>query len=53
MIILNGTSDEKGPMNSVFSVSPLVSNIFFSESALRIFLIFCINLGENMGLKMT
>ena len=40
-------------MNSVFSVRTFVSSIFFSESALRIFLIFCINLGDNMALKVT
>ena len=36
-----------------FSVSPFVSSIFFSESVLRIFFIFGINLGDNMELKMT
>ena len=40
-------------MNSVLSVSPSVSSIFLSESALTIFLIFCINLEDNMELKMT
>ena len=40
-------------MNSVLSVSLFVSSIFFSESALKTFLIFCINLGDNMGLKRT
>ena len=52
-ITLNWTPEGKGPMNSVFSVRPFVSSIFFSESALRIFLIFCINLGDNMALKVT
>ena len=51
MIILNWTPDGKDPMNSVLPVSPFVSSIFFSESALRILVIFCINLGGNMGLK--
>ena len=36
-----------------FFVSPFVSSIFFSESVLRIFFIFGINLGDNMELKMT
>ena len=40
-------------MNSVFYVSPFVSSIFFSEFALKIFLIFYINLADNTGLKMT
>ena len=40
-------------MNSVLSVSPFAISIFFSESALKIFLIFGINLGDNMELKMT
>ena len=52
-IILNGTPKEKGPMNSVLPVSPFVSSIFFSESALKTFLMFCINLGDNMGQKRT
>ena len=38
-------------MNSVLSVSPFVSSIFFLESALKIFLIFCINLGGPYGTK--
>ena len=36
-IILNWTPEGKGPTNSVLSVSPFVSSILFSESALRIF----------------
>ena len=52
-IILKWTPERKGSMNSVLSVSPFVSGIFFSESALRIFLIFSMNLGDNMGQKMT
>ena len=51
MIILNWTPDGKDPMNSVLSVIPFVSSIFFSKSALRLFVIFCINLGGNMGLN--
>ena len=48
---LNWIPKGKGPMNSVLSVSPFFSSIFFSESTLRIFTIFCMNLGDNMGLK--
>ena len=40
-------------MNSVLFVSPFVSSIVLSESDPNIFLIFCINLRDNMGLKMT
>ena len=43
----------KGPMNSVLPVGPFVSSIFFSKPALKVFLIFCIILVDNMGLKMT
>ena len=43
----------KVAINSVLSVRSFVSSIFFSESAPKNFLTFCINLGDNMGLKMT
>ena len=39
-IALNWTPKGKGPMNSVLFVSPFISSIFFSESALKVFLVF-------------
>ena len=50
-IILNWTHEEKDPMSSLLFVSLFISSIFFSESVLRVFLIFCMKLGENMGQK--
>ena len=38
-------------MNSVLPVNLFVSSIFFSESALRVFLIFSIKSGDDIGQK--
>ena len=40
-------------MNSVLPVNLFVSSIFFSESALRVFLIFSIKSGGDIGQKVT
>ena len=40
-------------MNSVLSLSPFVGSIYFSESALKILMISCMNSADNMGQKMT
>ena len=46
---------EPGPIRSVWLViiGWLVGNAVFSETALRIFLIFCMKLGDYKGRKVT
>ena len=50
-IISTWTHEEKNPMSSLLFVRLFISSIFFSESVVRVFLIFYMKLGENMGPK--
>ena len=50
-IISNWTHEEKDPTSSLLFVRLFISSIFFSESVVRVFLIFYMKLGENMGPK--